>query len=55
MQISVEDDQGSIEYYAYLRSIMEIDQMSYWIGNPSVEIINGNITLAKLKGTCFEK
>lgn len=34
-----------IEYYAYIRETMECKEVHYWIGNPSVEIINGTIYL----------
>jgi hypothetical protein len=44
----VEFDAKELEYYSYLRTIVEANEISYWIGNPSVSIINGAIGLAPL-------
>jgi hypothetical protein len=40
-----EFDQRELEYYSLLRGFIEDSEVSYWIGNPAVEILNGNIKL----------
>jgi hypothetical protein len=43
-----EFDPKSMEYYSLLPSFLEEGELSYWIGNPSVEITNGSIMLKPL-------
>lgn len=31
-----EENEKKLEYYSYVRNVMESKEFSYWIGNPSV-------------------
>ena len=44
----MEYNKETVEYYSYLRTLVEQTETPYWIGNPSVEIINGTIELLPL-------
>lgn len=48
IDIDEEFDEKSMEYYSMLRGLVEEAEVNYWIGNPSVEIINGTISLLPL-------
>lgn len=38
-----------LEYYSYLREVLEAPEVSYWMGNPSVQITNGIIYASLLE------
>lgn len=41
----IAENQQKLQYFSYIRDIMETKEINYWIGNPSVQIINGTIFL----------
>jgi hypothetical protein len=41
----IAENEKNLQYYSYVREAMEQKEMSYWMGNPSVEIISGVISL----------
>ena len=48
LSIDRQFDQKSLEYLSLLPTFIDENEIGYWIGNPSVEIINGLITLKDL-------
>ena len=44
-----EDRKEAQEYLKVVTGLMRQDRMSYWIGNPSVEIISGELFFKKYK------